>query len=117
MYCKKCGQQLDDHATACYNCGAPTDTKNSQSQPVEGARPTNAVAIVGFVMSFLVPIVGLICSIIGMRKANKEGLGQRKLAIAGLVISIVSMVFNLIIYSLFGDVIYQYIYQIIGSVY
>lgn len=59
---------------------------------------SNGMAVAGFILSFLFPILGLIFSAIGMGNANK--LPARKgygLALAGLIISIVSLVLWLII--------------------
>lgn len=48
------------------------------------------MAIAGFVCSFLIPLLGLIFSGIGLKTANKTGNG-RGLSIAGIVISILSL--------------------------
>ena len=107
MYCRRCGQQLDNIATACPNCGTPTENYN-QAPVAPAEQPTNAIAIVGFVLSFVVTIAGLICSIIGFRKAKNEGYGQRGLALAGIIISSVSLgivVFYLImVFALLGGI-------------
>ena len=58
--------------------------------------PKNIIAIVGFVFSFLIPIVGFICSIIGLNKSKETNKGKG-LSTAGIIISIVSFVVNLII--------------------
>ena len=50
----------------------------------------------GFVFAFLVSPLGLIFSIIGLSKAKKMGGKQKGLAIAGLIISIISLVVTLI---------------------
>ncbi|MBR5082517.1 MAG: FHA domain-containing protein [Bacteroidales bacterium] len=57
---------------------------------------TNVFAILGFVFAFLVSPLGLIFSIIGLSKAKKMGGKQKGLAIAGLIISIISLVVTLI---------------------
>lgn len=51
----------------------------------------NTLAIVGFILAFFVPIAGLICSIMGHKKAKREGAANGGLAIAGIVISAVSL--------------------------
>lgn len=91
MYCTRCGQQLDDNSAYCAHCGAPTDNCNTATCAAPAQPETNALAIVGFVLSFFVSLPGLICSIIGYRKAKNEGYGQRGLAIAGIVISSVTI--------------------------
>ncbi|MEE1296335.1 MAG: DUF4190 domain-containing protein [Bifidobacterium sp.] len=50
------------------------------------------MAIAGFVCSFFVSIVGLVLSIIGLTQVNKSHERGRGLAIAGIVISAISIV-------------------------
>ena len=111
-YCTKCGAQLADDDDYCFFCGAKFD-EVKQEEPKErptfqdqsyyedryyGQRP-NTVALLGFVFAFLSPIVGLILSIIGLKKAKEmNGLG-RGYAIAGIIISIVSMILSVLLYS------------------
>ena len=56
MYCEKCGSKLNNGM--CPNCN-----KNN-------IKKTNAYAIIGFVLSFIVSIAGLILSIIGLKKSK-----------------------------------------------
>ena len=68
--------------------------------PIYPPQPTsnNGYAIAGFICSFLIPILGLIFSIIGLKKANERiDLKGRGLSIAGIIISSVLMLINLII--------------------
>lgn len=58
---------------------------------------TNVLAIVGFIFAFLMPIVGLICSIIGKSKVDECGGNGKGLATAGIVISIITIVLYVII--------------------
>jgi hypothetical protein len=51
-----------------------------------------ATAIVGFILSFVVALPGLIVSIIGYRRSGRLGTKGRGLALAGIIISAVSMV-------------------------
>ena len=113
MFCKYCGSQLDDNSVVCPNCGAKLNASNPEqnnqtnnpppptySQPPQ-QKSGNTVAIVGFVLAFFIPLAGLICSIIGLRKANNENAGHKGLAIAGIIISIVVWIFNFIFSSVF----------------
>lgn len=52
------------------------------------------MALAGFICSFFVSLVGLILSIIGYRKSKELNGEGRGLAIAGIIISIVSMVLS-----------------------
>ncbi len=101
MFCKFCGQEIADNAIICVHCGRPTDqyaTANKSEQKTQPvANKQNTIAIVGFVLSFIVALAGLICSIIGYKKAKNEGLDNGSLALAGIIISAVSMGLSLIL--------------------
>ena len=111
-YCSKCGAQLADDDDYCYFCGTKFDEVKKEEQKEQptfrdqsyyedkyyGQRP-NTIALVGFVFSFISPIVGLILSIIGLNKARQmNGLGKGY-AIAGIIISIVSMILSVLLYA------------------
>ncbi len=101
-YCSKCGAEIDNDAQICPICGNSTD--NVETEHAENTNYTyqpkfNALCIVGFVFSFFIPIVGLICSIIGLKKAKTNFERGQGLAIAGIVISVVNWIFNIIFYA------------------
>lgn len=96
MYCKKCGAQIDDDAYVCIHCGTlvkelPQETAFAQNSAAQTGKKTNAMAIAGFVCSFLFAILGLIFSIIGMKQCEERGDNGYGLAKAGMIISIVWM--------------------------
>lgn len=94
MFCKNCGKQIPDGAHVCPYCGRSTGTP----PPSTKIKGTNTLAIVGFVFSFLFALVGLICSIIGFNRSNDyENGGNRGLALAGIIISAISMGLGIII--------------------
>lgn len=99
MFCKNCGKVIDDNAVICPNCGV-------QVRQVQTGTPSytqsngNTIAIVGFVFSFLIALVGLICSVVGYKNAVKQGAPHKGLALAGIIISIVSMVLAFILYMI-----------------
>lgn len=97
MYCKNCGSTIDDKAVICPNCGVSTDDNRVIAQ-----RETNVLAIVGFIFSFFIPLVGLICSSVGYNNANKLGGSGKGLAIAGIVISTISIAFALFLTLIWG---------------
>lgn len=61
---------------------------------------TNTLAIVGFILSFLVTVAGLIVSIIALRQIKQTGEGGHGLALAGVIIGAVFTVLW-IIYIIF----------------
>ena len=90
MYCKNCGREISDNAFVCPNCGVRVEGVSAQSS-TSATKKTNTLAIVGFILAFLVPIAGLICSIIGKKQCVERNEGGAGLALAGLIISIVEM--------------------------
>ena len=93
MFCKNRGKEIDDRAVVCPNCGVQAGTV----APAENK--TNVLAIVGYIFAFIMPIVGLISSMIGRNKAPECGGNGKGLATAGIVISVVWMVLVIIIYA------------------
>lgn len=100
MFCKNCGNEVSDNAVVCPRCGVQIKAMDNKSQTGE-----NTIAIVGFVFSFLIALVGLICSIMGYKKSVNEGAPYKGLALAGIIISVVSMVLSFIIMIIYGAAI------------
>jgi len=74
---------------------------NSVGSDYNQQKKTNTIAIVGFIFSFLFALVGLILSIIGLKKSKKLNSGKG-LSIAGIIISSLSLIFGFImIYVLY----------------
>ncbi len=96
MFCKNCGKELDDRAVICPYCGVPTGVSEDNKIYDYQATRTNGYAIAGFVLSFFIALLGLIFSIIGLRKVDEYNSGKG-FSIAGIVISIVSMVLYFIV--------------------
>lgn len=76
----------------------PNEYPNQYQQPamVPMSQKTNTMAIVGFVLSFIFSIAGLIVSIIAMNQIKQTGEGGRGLALAGVIISAISIAFAII---------------------
>lgn len=109
MFCRYCGKRLDENLKYCPFCGAEqakettsadvfdTPVQQNQNQPAaKKSEDGNTLAIAGFILAFFVPIAGIICSWLGLKKANEEGLPYGGLAKAGLIVSIVSIVLSVL---------------------
>lgn len=116
MFCSNCGKQVNDNDNVCPYCGAalhdnpgyqqPGPMNNGgynqynqqyqyNNQPAESR--TNGFAIAGFVLSFFFWLLGLIFSVIGLNKSKIMNGSGRGLAIAGIVISIISGVIMILV--------------------
>lgn len=103
MFCKHCGKEIDDKAIVCPYCGVQVAKLPSQESR------TNTLAIIGFIFSFFIPIVGLICSILGRKNAAECGGNGHGLATAGIAISIVEL-------ALAAVIVVFYILIIVGVI-
>lgn len=107
------GTQLDDDSRFCYKCGAPTHLaaqkdsieENSYSYAAPNvtapAQPQSATpastdegvfSILGFILAFFLPVIGLIFSIIGLNKKKNVGLAE-----AGIMISVIIILLAIVI--------------------
>ena len=95
MYCKNCGNQINENAVVCIHCGCAVDQQKQVQE--QAPQKNNVIAIIGFVLSFFIPLAGLICSIIGYKNANRDYNGNGKgFALAGTIISAISLAFEVI---------------------
>lgn len=82
----------------------PEETKKAESNKIETAtvveqpapQKTNTLSIIGLISSFFIPLVGLICSVIGISQASKRNEKGKGLAITGIIISILNGIFQLV---------------------
>lgn len=96
-FCSNCGKEDNSNSNYCQSCGSAL-TENVEA----GVVATNGMALAGFILSFFVPVLGLIFSIIGVNKAKSLNGNRRGLAIAGIIISAVGIVLqfiSIIVYS------------------
>ena len=107
-YCRHCGAQLADDDDYCYFCGKPLEEEKKEA-PIfkddttydgyryEPSRP-NTLAMLGLVFAFISPIVGLVLSILGLKKARLDNGNGRGMAITGIIVAILNFVFTFAIY-------------------
>ena len=90
-YCTHCGNELIDDAVVCTKCGCPTELY--ASKPASNCKAElNPMCLVGFILSFVFNVVGLILSIIGYNQVkNTDDNSSKTLAKAGIIISSISL--------------------------
>lgn len=96
MYCTNCGKEIDDKAVVCPHCGVATINFGKTNYFYE-TKKHNILAIVGFALSFFIAIAGLICSILGYKNAPQYNGEGKNFALAGIIISAVSIAISLLI--------------------
>ena len=122
-FCTSCGSEVHEGDNVCSNCGTPikkdTDTPVQQGNTtvvVNQVQPkkSNGMATAGFVLSLIsllccspLSIVGLILSIVGMTKAKDCDGNGKGLAIAGIIISAIAIVFCIIALLIYGAAIVE----------
>ena len=97
MYCQRCGNVLNPGDAFCTVCGS--SAMMYQQQPMYYSQNNdNGMAITGFVLSFIFPLLGLIFSIIGYSKAKYMNDAGKGLALAGIIISSIFMFLGLMLF-------------------
>lgn len=84
MFCRNCGQQIDDRAVICVHCGCAVNDDMPKSDDV----PSVGLNI----LSFLLPIVGLVLYATHYKETPNKAKSM-------LTWAIVSMVIGVLLYS------------------
>ena len=75
-YCSHCGKEVADEAYVCPNCGCKI------------AQSGSPLSIAGFVLAFIIPLIGLIVSIVARNNAvSEDDEKSAGFAKAGIVVS------------------------------
>lgn len=82
-YCQHCGSEVMDDAVVCPKCGCSVASTNISA----ATNRSNGFAIAGFVLSFFIPLLGLIFGGVGLGKSKEFDGNGKGLSIAALVIS------------------------------
>ena len=85
--------------------GYPTEQQPAYGQPGYQPQKTNTMAILGLVFAFVFSPLGVIFSAIGLKQIKERREGGRGLALAGLIISIISIVLGVLAIVLFATVL------------
>ena len=112
-FCTKCGNELND-SNFCEKCGAKNEDANTNNagtvqinQTIVTKPKSNGFATAGFIISLVsllccgsTSTFGLIFSIIGLVTAKKYDGNGKGLAIAGIIISSISVILLILFYVL-----------------
>ncbi|MBN2180656.1 MAG: type II secretion system major pseudopilin GspG [Sedimentisphaerales bacterium] len=105
MNCPKGGNQNPDNAQSCNSCGAVLTSSSISAEPI--IPKTSGLAIAALIISIcglltvgLLAPVGLILSIVALRKIQKSDgkLGGKAIAIVGIIISVVTLIIMLLLF-------------------
>lgn len=97
-FCSNCGNELADQAVICPKCGVST---GQNAVAGNNNNTSNGMATAGFVLSFFVPLLGLIFSILGLKKVKETSAGKG-LATAGIINSSIALFIILISVIIFS---------------
>ena len=121
-YCTNCGEKVEEYYNVCPRCGtslknnkfvsednqyrrsnsysSTSDINNDKRKSSEGESSSDTFAIVGFILTFFIPIVGLIFSISGLKSTKNKGF-----AIAGVILNSIIVLFTVIIILFYISII------------
>ncbi len=96
--CPNCGTELSDRDDCCYMCG---HIMQQGTNRVANTSSDNQMAVTALICAFLIPILGIIYGIKGVKIANELNGKRKNMAIAAIVISCIWILLSLITYSAF----------------
>ena len=115
MYCRYCGNKVDDYADRCHGCGTPFNYPDSpaysNNQVPAEYEPMGAWSYFGHSLLFSIPVAGLVVLIVfacgGTRNINKRNYarsyfcGLTNSAIIMLILFSISLITGVGIMSMF----------------
>lgn len=104
-FCPNCGNEVEENADICLKCGFKMQNTNSISNNTS-SKNSNGMAVAGFILSFFFALLGLIFSIIGLKKSKETNSGKG-LSIAGIIISCINMIIGVIIVAISGLTVFS----------
>lgn len=94
MFCRNCGQEVNENAAVCLHCGALIKEELIKEER-ESVKEQNGMAVAGFVCSFFIPLLGWIFGGIGLNRASKRNGKGKGFSIAAITIATVGFIINL----------------------
>ena len=96
-FCSNGGNELAEEAVICPKCGVST---GQNAVAGNNNNTSNGMATAGFILSFFVPLLGLIFSILGLKKVKETNTGKG-LSTAGIIISSIALFITLVVTIIF----------------
>ncbi len=96
MFCDNCGVKHDDEAVFCPNCGKKIVKKKEVKEDIPKkevnsvnaqTRNMNIFCVIGFAVSFISSILGIILCTIGLNQIKTTNEDGKPFAIVGIIIS------------------------------
>ena len=94
MYCKNCGQQLDDRAVVCPHSGVATGNGQIKTTAADD-RPSGGFAV----LCFFFPIVGLILYLVWRDNYPQKAHSCGKGALIGVIVSAVGTILYVVVFA------------------
>lgn len=88
MYCRNCGEFIDDQAVVCVHCGVPTDNLKKYSGNAVEKEPQQTTFVLVSILSFFIPIAGFIIAAVQLTKNPKLAKTALISAIIGVILSL-----------------------------
>ncbi len=108
MYCKNCGKEIDNNAYVCPNCGVKVKDELAERREQQAASDFEADSgsKAGWgVLSFFIPIVGLILFLMWKAERPKTASVCGKCALASVIVGVVFMIIYMIIaFAVIGSI-------------
>lgn len=103
-YCPHCGNQCDPLAVICVNCGAALPNSNNMSAPTSDI-PSTGMKI----LSFFIPLVGLILYITEKDKHPVSAKAYGKMALISFIIGcILTVIYVVLVMFVYGTMLLSY---------
>ncbi|WEV68949.1 DUF4190 domain-containing protein [Bifidobacterium sp. ESL0775] len=96
-YSYNAGYGAQNNPTPDYGAYGPMSMGPQNYYSPEPYQKWNTMCIIGFILSFFVPVVGLVLSIVALIQINHSGEKSKAMSIAGIVISVVSTILSIIL--------------------
>ena len=99
MFCKNCGQEVNDKAVVCIHCGCSLEEKKETVNTVDTSEANESKTTIGVLMGLFLGLIGLIIGIC----LYKEGTVARKTFLKGFWIAFgISMAISIIVGIIYG---------------